>query len=199
MPWSHRPLGARLGFVDGVGGCLDVIHVSWAAGCRWISCGRRLWPRSASRLPAAIAQSASQPGVAKARILVHVTHGPEQPTRAALAFLVAKTALDEGHTVSLFLAGDAVQLIRDPVLDNLAGLGTGKLRELYDGIVKGGGRFYLSGMSSNAARRHRRRPEREARGVRPAHRARPVVPRARSDVHLLTYGAWISADLPAPA
>ena len=101
-------------------------------------------------MPAAIAQSASQPGVAKARILVHVTHGPEQPTRAALAFLVAKTALDEGHSVSLFLAGDAVQLIRDPVLDNLAGLGTGKLRELYDGIVKGGGRFYLSGMSSNA-------------------------------------------------
>jgi predicted peroxiredoxin len=91
-----------------------------------------------------------QAGAAKSRILVHVTHGPEQPTRAALAFLVARTALDEGHAVTLFLAGDAVQLIRDPVLDNLAGLGTGKLRELYDGIVKGGGRFYLSGMSSSA-------------------------------------------------
>ena len=36
------------------------------------------------------------------------------------------------------------------MLDNLAGLGTGKLRELYDGIVKAGGRFYLSGMSSGA-------------------------------------------------
>ncbi len=84
------------------------------------------------------------------KILVHVTHGPEQPTRAALGFLVAKTALDEGHSVSLFLAGDAVQLIRDAVLDNLTGLGTGKLRELYDAIVAGGGRFYLSGMSSKA-------------------------------------------------
>ena len=82
--------------------------------------------------------------------LVHVTHGPENPTRAALAFLVAKTAIDEGDTVSLFLAGDAVQLIRDAVLDNLTGLGTGKLRDLFDAIVKGGGRFYLSGMSSNA-------------------------------------------------
>jgi predicted peroxiredoxin len=67
-----------------------------------------------------------------------------------LAFLVAKAAIDEGHTVSLFLAGDAVQLIRDPVLDSLAGLGTGRLRESYDAIVKGGGRFYLSGMSSTA-------------------------------------------------
>ena len=85
-----------------------------------------------------------------AKILVHVTHGPEQPTRAALAFLVAKTAIDEGHTVTLFLAGDAIQLIRDAVLDNLVGLGTGKLRELYDAIVASGGRFYLSGMSSKA-------------------------------------------------
>lgn len=87
---------------------------------------------------------------AKSKILVHVTHGPEQPTRAALAFLVAKTALDEGHEVTLFLAGDAVQLLRDAVLDNLSGLGTGKLREHYEAIAKGGGRFFLSGMSSNA-------------------------------------------------
>ena len=84
------------------------------------------------------------------KILVHVTHGPENPTRAALAFLVAKSAIDEGHSVTMFLAGDAVQLIRDGVLDNLAGLGTGKLREHFDAIVKGGGRFYLSGMSSKA-------------------------------------------------
>ena len=84
------------------------------------------------------------------KILVHVTHGPEQPTRAALAFLIAKTAIDEGHSVSMFLAGDAVQLIRDAVLDNLVGLGTGKLREHYDAVVAGGGRFYLSGMSSKA-------------------------------------------------
>lgn len=82
-----------------------------------------------------------------AKILVHITHGPEHPTRAALGFLVAKTALEEGHTVSLFLAGDAVQLMRDAVLDHLAGLGTGKLRESFDGIVAGGGRFYLSVMS----------------------------------------------------
>jgi uncharacterized protein len=85
-----------------------------------------------------------------AKILVHITHGPEHPTRAALGFLVAKSAIDEGHSVTLFLAGDAVQLMRDAVLDNLTGLGTGKLREHYDAIVAGGGRFYLSGMSSKA-------------------------------------------------
>ena len=85
-----------------------------------------------------------------AKLLVHITCGPENPTRAALAFLVAKTALEEGHEVSLFLAADGVQLLRDAVLDTLTGLGTGSLRDSYDAIVAGGGRFYLSGMSSKA-------------------------------------------------
>jgi predicted peroxiredoxin len=83
-------------------------------------------------------------------LLVHITCGPEAPTRAALGFLVAKAAVDEGHAVSVFLAGDGVQLIRDSVLDSLAGLGTGSLRESYDAVAAGGGRFYVSGMSSKA-------------------------------------------------
>lgn len=83
-------------------------------------------------------------------ILVHITHGPEHPTRAALGFNVANAALEQGHTVTLFLAGDGVQLMRDGVLDHLNGLGTGNLRSLYDGIVDKGGRFYLSGGSSQA-------------------------------------------------
>lgn len=83
-------------------------------------------------------------------ILVHITCGPENPSKAALGFLVARAALEEGHEVSLFLAADAVQLLRDAVLDSLTGLGTGSLRESYDAIVAGGGRFYLSGMSSKA-------------------------------------------------
>lgn len=84
------------------------------------------------------------------KILVHITQGPENPTRAALGFLVAKTALEEGHTVDIFLAGDAVLLLQDSVLNTLTGLGTGNLREHYDAIVKNKGKFYLSGNSSKA-------------------------------------------------
>ena len=86
----------------------------------------------------------------KMKLLIHITVGPENPTRAALGFLTARTAIEEGHSVTLFLAGDAVQLLRNNVLDNLAGLCTGKLREHYDAIVSKGGKFYLSGMSSKA-------------------------------------------------
>jgi predicted peroxiredoxin len=85
-----------------------------------------------------------------AKLLVHVTCGPEHPTKAALAFLVARAAVEEGHDVSLFLAGDGVQLLRDAVLDSLTGLGTGSLRESYDAVVASGSRIYASGMSSKA-------------------------------------------------
>jgi len=85
-----------------------------------------------------------------AKILVHITHGPEHPTRAALGFHVAKAAIEEGHSVTMFLAGDGVQLMRDGAIDHLNGLGTGNLRELYDAVVESGVKIYLSGMSSNA-------------------------------------------------
>ncbi|MGI8930478.1 MAG: DsrE family protein, partial [Candidatus Limnocylindria bacterium] len=45
------------------------------------------------------------------RILIQLATGPENSTRAALAFLVARTAAADGHDVTLFLAGDAVSLL----------------------------------------------------------------------------------------
>jgi predicted peroxiredoxin len=83
-------------------------------------------------------------------LLIHGTTGPENATRAALAFTVARAAADDGRRVRVFLAGDGALLLRDAVLDNLVGVGTGKLREAYDGIVAKGGKFYVSGMSAKA-------------------------------------------------
>ena len=58
------------------------------------------------------------------KLLVHLTTGLENPTKAALAFLVAKAEVEDGHEVSLFLAGDSVQLLRGGVLDSLVGMET---------------------------------------------------------------------------
>jgi predicted peroxiredoxin len=99
-----------------------------------------------------------------AKLLINVTHGPEHPTRAALGFLVGRAAVEGGHEVTLFLAGDAVQLLREPVLDSLVGLGTGSLRESYDALREGGARFYVSGMSS------------KVRGYEPDGVAEPAMP-----------------------
>ena len=82
--------------------------------------------------------------------LIHITQGPDNPTRAALGFLVAKSAQEEGHSVSVFLAGDGVHLLTEEVLNSLMGVGTGKLSEHFEVLVKAGARFYLSGNSCKA-------------------------------------------------
>ena len=84
------------------------------------------------------------------RLLVHLATGPENPTRAALALLVARTALEAGYDVTLFIAGDGVAVLRPETLDAGQGIGTGSLREHYDALVAGGARIYASGLSSKA-------------------------------------------------
>lgn len=82
------------------------------------------------------------------RILIHVTHGSEAQTRAALAFLVAKAAVDAGHEVTMFLAGDAAVLIRDEVVESLRGIGTGDLASVFPALVDAGVPIFVSGMSA---------------------------------------------------
>jgi uncharacterized protein len=84
------------------------------------------------------------------RLLVHIATGPENATRAALGMLVARSALNAGHDVDVFLAGDAVALLRDETLDAVQGIGTGSLREHHDALVAGGARLFASGMSAKA-------------------------------------------------
>ena len=84
------------------------------------------------------------------RLLVHIATGPENTTRAALGLLVARTALGAGHEVDLFLAGDAVGLLRPATLELGTGIGTGLMREHVDALAAGGARFFASGQSSKA-------------------------------------------------
>ncbi|MEO6578839.1 MAG: DsrE family protein [Candidatus Limnocylindria bacterium] len=84
------------------------------------------------------------------KLLVHLVTGPENTTRGALAFLVAKTAAVAGHEVSLFLAGDAVNYLRDATMDASHGVGLGSIREHYTALAGSGAAVYASGMSSKA-------------------------------------------------
>jgi predicted peroxiredoxin len=84
------------------------------------------------------------------RLLVHVVTGPENPTRAALGFLVARAAAEAGHEVDVFVAGDGVALLRPETLDAGHGIGTGSLREHVDALVGAGVTIHASGMSSKA-------------------------------------------------
>lgn len=82
--------------------------------------------------------------------LVHITSGPDNPTKAALGFLVAMTAQKEGHTVNVFLAGDGASLITDDAINSVAGKGTGKLSDHFTALIGGGAHIYISGNSAKA-------------------------------------------------
>lgn len=86
-----------------------------------------------------------------ARILIHVNGGPEGPARAACALLAARRAIDEGHSVSLFVAGDAVHVVRDAVA-RPTGLGARSLRGHVNAAIAKGARLYLSGRPGALAR-----------------------------------------------
>jgi predicted peroxiredoxin len=83
------------------------------------------------------------------KILIHITHGPLSPSEADRAFLIAKTAIEEGHQVSMFLAEAAVELITDKNLDKTHWIGETAviLRESVNAIINGGGKIVLSKVS----------------------------------------------------
>ena len=82
-----------------------------------------------------------------AKLLFNITNGTNNPTKASLGFMLARTAVEEGHEVTVFLNADAVSLMRAPVLDNLVGLGTGKLKEHFDVLKKANVPIYVSAIS----------------------------------------------------
>jgi uncharacterized protein len=85
-----------------------------------------------------------------AKVLIHITVGPQDATKAALAFLVAKTVLDEGHQLFLFVAGDGVHLLTSKTAEETVGIGTGKLSEHIAALNKAEVDSYFSGMSAKA-------------------------------------------------
>ncbi len=85
-----------------------------------------------------------------ARLLVHIATGPDDATRLALGLLVARTARQAGHDVNVFLAGDAVHILRPETRETVSGLGTGSASEHWAALVESGARLFGSGMSAKA-------------------------------------------------
>ena len=65
-----------------------------------------------------------------ARLLIISAHGSEDPTRAGLAFFMAKGAIEAGHKPEIVLAGDASVLARKVVADSILPPGIPPLKEL---------------------------------------------------------------------
>lgn len=84
------------------------------------------------------------------RFLIHITCGEENATRAALGLLVAKSAVDEGHHVDVFLAGDGASLARPGAAAATVGVGTGNAGEWLDYLAQHQVTVHVSGLSAQA-------------------------------------------------
>jgi predicted peroxiredoxin len=84
------------------------------------------------------------------RFLIQIVTGPENATKAALGFLIARTAVEANHEVTVFVVGDAVNLLRRETADVLSGVGTGSLKEHLAAIEASAATVYYSGFSAKA-------------------------------------------------
>jgi len=57
------------------------------------------------------------------RVLVKGAWGSDDPTKAAFPFLHGKALAEAGHEVQIFLLGEAVSLMRDPVANAVVPVG----------------------------------------------------------------------------
>ena len=83
-------------------------------------------------------------------VLVHIYSGLESKNKITLGLLVALTAEKNDHKVTLFLAGDGVQILNCKKAGEIVGQGTGDLYEHLENLKNSKITIYVSGMSAKS-------------------------------------------------
>jgi len=83
-------------------------------------------------------------------LLVHIYSGLESKNKITLGLLVALTAEKNDHKVTLFLAGDGVQILNSKKAGEIVGQGTGDLYEHLQNLKNSKITIYVSGMSAKS-------------------------------------------------
>ena len=83
-------------------------------------------------------------------VLVHIYSGLESKNKITLGLLVALTAEKNDHKVTLFLAGDGVQILNCKKAGEIVGQGTGDLYEHLQNLKSSKIIIYVSGMSAKS-------------------------------------------------
>ena len=71
-------------------------------------------------------------------VLVKSAWGSDDPTKAAFAFLHANAIAEAGHEAQIFILGEAVSLMRDPVAQAVVPVGWPPLREILSTTIERG-------------------------------------------------------------
>ena len=83
-------------------------------------------------------------------VLVHIYSGLESKNKITLGLLVALTAEKNDHKVTLFLAGDGVQILNCKKAGEIVGQGTGDLYEHLQNLKNSKITIDVSGMSAKS-------------------------------------------------
>ena len=83
-------------------------------------------------------------------VLVHIYSGLESKNKITLGLLVALTAEKNDHKVTLFLAGDGVQILNCKKAGEIVGQGTGDLYVHLQNLKNSKITIYVSGMSAKS-------------------------------------------------
>jgi predicted peroxiredoxin len=77
------------------------------------------------------------------KIVIFGTHGPEDPERASLPFVVGNAALAMEVKVTVFLQGSAVLIAKEGCYEHVFAAGLPSLKELINSFVEQGGTFLI--------------------------------------------------------
>ena len=83
-------------------------------------------------------------------VLVHIYSGLESKNKITLGLLVALTAEKNDHKVTLFLAGDGVNILNCKKAGEIVGQGTGDLYEHLENLKNSKVTIYVSGLSARS-------------------------------------------------
>ena len=81
---------------------------------------------------------------------VQSIQGPENAVNGVFPIMIASQAAEAGHEVSIFLAGNAVSLMKTEIVDNMSAIGIGKLSDHIKVLKDKGVTIHLSAGSCKA-------------------------------------------------
>lgn len=97
-----------------------------------------------------VGKTGSRTSANKLKIFIKSAWGSDDPTKAAFPFLHGTALAEAGHEVQIFLLGEAVNLMRDSVLNSVTPVGWPPLKEIMPKVLSNNIQIYACGACCRA-------------------------------------------------
>jgi predicted peroxiredoxin len=97
-----------------------------------------------------VGKTAGKTSANKLKIFIKSAWGSDDPTKAAFPFLHGTALAEAGHEVQIFLLGEAVNLMRDSVVNAVTPVGWPPLKEIMPKVLANNIQIYACGACCRA-------------------------------------------------